>query len=133
MVKALPRKSEWVLPGRAGSLHLKGYTRRIVAEAGVEIGKPGLTPHRLRASCATIHAAQGVNAFQIRDLLRHEQISTSQRYVRMVPSSLQIVVNRTFDGVTEMFTTLAPSTVESPANGHPGTSPVHASKGGSRR
>lgn len=133
VVKALPRNSEWVLPGRAGSLHLKGYTRRVVAEAGAEIGKPGLTPHRLRASCATIHAAQGVNAFQIRDLLRHEQISTSQRYVRMVPSSLQVVVNRTFDGVTEMFTTLAPATVEPPADGHPATSPVNATlKGASR-
>ena len=57
-VRALPQESEWVLPGRAGSLHLKGYTRKVVEEAGAEIGKPGLTPHRLRASCATIHAAK---------------------------------------------------------------------------
>ena len=42
------QESEWILPGRAGSLHLKGYTRKVVEEAGMEIGKPGLTPHRLR-------------------------------------------------------------------------------------
>ncbi|MFZ4513349.1 MAG: tyrosine-type recombinase/integrase [Geothrix sp.] len=108
VVRALPQKSEWVLPGRAGSLHLKGYTRKVVAEAGAEIGKPGLTPHRLRASCATIHAAMGVNAFQIRDLLRHERIATSQKYVHKVPCNLQVVVKTTFDGITEMFTEVVP-------------------------
>lgn len=107
-VQALPQESEWVLPGRAGSLHLKGYTRKVVEEAGVEIGKPGLTPHRLRASCATIHAAMGVNAFQIRDLLRHERIATSQKYVNKVPCNLQVVVRTTFDGITEMFTEVVP-------------------------
>ena len=107
-VRALPQESEWVLPGRAGSLHLKGYTRKVVEEAGVEIGKPGLTPHRLRASCATIHAAMGVNAFQIRDLLRHERIATSQKYVHKVPCNLQVVVKTTFDGITEMFTEVVP-------------------------
>lgn len=107
-VRALPEKSEWVLPGRAGTLHLKGYTRKVVEDAGVEIGKPGLTPHRLRASCATIHAAMGVNAFQIRDLLRHERIATSQKYVHKVPCNLQVVVKTTFDGITECFSQLVP-------------------------
>ena len=107
-VRAMPQESEWVLPGRAGSLHLKGYTRKVVEEAGGEIGKPGLTPHRLRASCATIHAAMGVNAFQIRDLLRHERIATSQKYVNKVPCNLQVVVRTTFDGITEMFTEVVP-------------------------
>ncbi len=107
-VRALPQESEWVLPGRAGSLHLKGYTRKVVEEAGVEIGKPGLTPHRLRASCATIHAGMGVNAFQIRDLLRHERIATSQKYVNKVPCNLQVVVKTTFDGITECFSQLVP-------------------------
>lgn len=132
-VKALPQHSEWVLPGRAGSLHLKGYTRHVVAEAGAAIGKKGLTPHRLRASCATIHAAQGVSAFQIRDLLRHEQISTSQRYVRMVPSSLQVVVNRTFDGITEMFTTSAPATSQPAIADQSAASPDNTSDGGTSR
>ncbi len=107
-VRALPKESEWVLPGRSGSLHLKGYTRKVVEEAGVEIGKPGLTPHRLRASCATIHAGMGVNAFQIRDLLRHERIATSQKYVNKVPCNLQVVVKTTFDGITECFSQLVP-------------------------
>ena len=106
--RELPRTSEWVLPGRGESLHQKGYTRDVVAQAGADIGKPGLTPHRLRSSCATIHAAQGVNAFQIRDILRHERITTSQRYVQMVPVSLQVIVERTFDGLTEMSTRVVP-------------------------
>jgi integrase len=117
VVKAMPRESEWVLPGRAGSLHLKGYTRKVVAEAGAEIGRPGLTPHRLRASCATIHAAMGVNAFQIRDLLRHERIATSQKYVNKVPCNLQIVVKTTFDGITEMFTQVVPIVPQATTDG----------------
>lgn len=132
-VKALPQHSEWVLPGRAGSLHLKGYTRHVVAEAGAAIGKKGLTPHRLRASCATIHAAQGVSAFQIRDILRHEQISTSQRYVRMVPSSLQIVVNRTFDGLTEMFTNLAQAPAAPGDTVQPASKPETDATAGAKR
>lgn len=107
-VQAMPQKSEWVLPGRGGTLHLKGYTRKVVEEAGDEIGKSGLTPHRLRASCATIHAAMGVNAFQIRDLLRHERIATSQKYVQKVPCNLQVVVQTTFDGLTECFSQIVP-------------------------
>lgn len=107
-VLALPQKSKWVLPGRGGSRHQKGYTREVVAQAGADLGKPGLTPHRLRASCATIYAAQGVNAFQIRDILRHERITTSQRYVQMVPVSLQVIVEQTFDGLTEMSTRVVP-------------------------
>ena len=59
LVEGLPRKSEWVLPGRAGSIHQKGYTRHVVVKAGKAIGKKNLTPHRLRASCATIIAGAG--------------------------------------------------------------------------
>jgi hypothetical protein len=50
----------------------------------------------------------GVNAFQIRDLLRHERIATSQKYVNKVPCNLQVVVRTTFDGITEMFTEVVP-------------------------
>src|ERR1039458_529472 len=67
VLEGAPRKSEWVIPGRAGSIHLKGYTRGVVKAAGEVIGKTNLTPHRLRASCATIVAAFGAGAHQVRD------------------------------------------------------------------
>ena len=103
VLENVPRTGLWVTPGRAGSIHLKGYTRMIVKEAGAIIGMANLTPHRLRASCATIVAASGAGAHQVRDLLRHASISTSQVYVQKVPSSIKTLVDRTFDGVEQAF------------------------------
>jgi integrase len=107
LVEGLPHKSELVLPGRAGSLHQKGYTRHVVVLAGEAIGKTNLTPHRLRASCATIIAGSGAGAHQIKDLLRHANIATSQFYVQQFPQSIKTLANKTFNVVTEEF---APST-----------------------
>ena len=109
-LEVLPRKSEWVIPGRAESIHLKGYTRGVVKAAGEAIGKANLTPHRLRASCATIVVAAGAGAHQVRDLLRHASISTSQFYVQKVPSSIKTIVDRSFDGVELAFTVTPTST-----------------------
>lgn len=109
MLRDLPHKSEWVLPGRAGSLHRKGYTRSIVEQAGTAIGKVHLTPHRLRASCATILAANGGGAHQVKDLLRHANISTSQAYVEQFPQSIRTLANKAFDSVAEEFGPVPPS------------------------
>lgn len=107
LVEGLPRKSEWVLPGRAGSLHQKGYTRRVVVLAGEAIGKTNLTPHRLRASCATIIAGNGAGAHQVKDLLQHANIATSQFYVQQFPQSIKTLANKTFNVVTEQPTLMA--------------------------
>ena len=113
LVEGLPRKSEWVLPGRAGSLHQKGYTRHVVVQAGKAIGKKNLTPHRLRASCATIIAGAGAGAHQVKDLLRHANISTSQFYVQQFPQSIKTIANKTFDNIAVEF---APETPKSCAD-----------------
>ena len=110
----LPKKSEWVLPGRAGSLHQKGYTKGVVVKAGVAIGKSNLTPHRLRASCATIVAGNGAGAHQVKDLLRHASISTSQFYVREFPQSIKNIANKTFDAVAVEFGPEAPKSWAGP-------------------
>lgn len=111
ILAAFPKECEWVLPGRAGSLHMKGYTRSVVKKAGEAIGKPGLTPHRLRASCATIAAAGGGGAHQVREALRHESISTSQIYVQKVPAAIKVLMDRVFEGVEEAFTPPASSSM----------------------
>ena len=114
ILAAVPRDGDWVIPGRAGSIHLKGYTRVVVQQAGAAIGKPHLTPHRLRASCATIVVGCGAGAHQVRDLLRHSSISTSQVYVQKVPINIKALVDRTFSGIEQLFTPQALVTVPDP-------------------
>lgn len=110
ILAGVPVKGEWVIPGRAESIHLKGYTRSVVQQAGAAIGKPHLTPHRLRASCATIVVGFGAGAHQVRDLLRHSSISTSQFYVQQVPLNIKVLVDRTFSGIEQVFNTETPIT-----------------------
>jgi len=103
VIACVPVKGEWVIPGRANSIHLKGYTRSVVQQAGAAIGKLHLTPHRLRASCATIVVGFGAGAHQVRDLLRHSSISTSQFYVGKVPLNIKVLLDRTFSGLDQVF------------------------------
>jgi integrase len=104
IIASIPRDGEWVIPGRAESIHLKGYTRVVVQRAGAAIDIPHLTPHRLRASCATIVVGFGAGAHQVRDLLRHSSISTSQVYVQHVPLNIKALVDRSFSGIEQVFT-----------------------------
>jgi len=110
VIACVPVKGEWVIPGRANSIHLKGYTRSVVQQAGAAIGKAHLTPHRLRASCATIVVGSGAGAHQVRDLLRHASISTSQVYVQRVPLNIKVLVDRTFNGIEQAFAPQVPVT-----------------------
>lgn len=55
---------------------VKGYARR----AGIEDWR-GVGPHRLRAYFATDAKDKGYDAFTIRDLMRHKNITTTNLYV----------------------------------------------------
>ncbi len=54
--------------------------RLLMKKYSVNINKK-ITPHSMRKSCATNMAAAGVNIQTIANMLGHEQISTTQRYV----------------------------------------------------
>lgn len=54
--------------------------RQLIKKYAKEIDKH-ITPHKLRSTCGTNLAANGVNIQTIASILGHEQISTTQRYV----------------------------------------------------
>lgn len=76
--------SPWVLPAEDGNPHRQQFTKKAILRAGKKIGVPGLTPHRLRGTYATLLSRQpGVTAFTIQDALDHVCVSTTQRYVQV--------------------------------------------------
>jgi integrase len=54
---------------------------RIVSRAGEKIGVPNLGPHDLRRTCARLMRKQGVSLEQIKIILGHASIQTTERYL----------------------------------------------------
>lgn len=62
--------------------HSPGYTRPLVKRVGAEIGLPGLTPHRLRASFVTALVLEaGVPLPQAQRMVGHKHITTTMGYI----------------------------------------------------
>lgn len=79
ILRALPRTSVFILPGRTGG-PIGGLTRiwgRIRAEAGL----PGLRLHDLRHTVGSLGMRAGLTQRQVADLLGHRQMSTTARYI----------------------------------------------------
>jgi len=66
--------------------------QRIVEELGRQIGVPDLTPHWLRYTFAKRLEANGTATEAIRDLLGHNSIETTRRYLRSSAEELQSAV-----------------------------------------
>lgn len=62
-----------------------GFLRHAVQQAGQVLGKPSLTPHRLRSSFATLHAIAGTPIRVIQAMLGHSCIQTTLIYIEDVP------------------------------------------------
>jgi len=71
----------FVIPAPDGLPHRGQFSRKAVFRAGTKCGVVNLTPHRLRATCATLLARQGVPVTEIQALLRHKHIETTMRYI----------------------------------------------------
>lgn len=59
--------------------------RGLVAQAGERVGLSGLSPHDMRRSLAGILDERGVPWEQISQVLRHESVATTQRYLEKNP------------------------------------------------
>lgn len=84
----LPKDSVWVLPGKDDAPHSQQFTRAAIKRAGIAVGVPGLTPHRLRATYATLLSQTGASVYEVQKLLRHKQLSTTLHYVQTDEKSL---------------------------------------------
>lgn len=86
----------YVIPAQDGAPHRPGYAKKAVARAGAAIGLPGLSPHRLRNTCATLLARGGVDAKVIQRMLRHKDIKTTMRYIQAGLEDLRAAQARVF-------------------------------------
>jgi len=88
LLAKLPKESAWVLPGKDDAPHSQQFTRTAIKRAGIAVGVPGLTPHRLRATYATLLSQTGASVYEVQKLLRHKQLSTTLHYVQTDQKSL---------------------------------------------
>jgi len=79
-----------LVPGRfPGRPARRGYTLPYVTAAGIALGIPGLSPHDLRGTYATLLSLEGAQAKAIQKALRHKDARTTQRYIRPVMQSVR--------------------------------------------
>lgn len=72
----------WMFPAEDGEPHRVGcFTSKPIRRAGEKVGLVGLTPHRIRATFATLHVEAGTALPKIQKMLGHSDITTTMRYV----------------------------------------------------
>ena len=73
--------SEWVFPTRYGKPHCPGFLRKPLLAATKALGMCHLTPHRLRASFASLHAATGTPLPELQTMMGHKDFKTLWGYI----------------------------------------------------
>ncbi len=58
-----------------------GFTRKAIAGANVAMGTPGISPHRLRGTFATLHSEAGTPIQVIQQMLGHKSPTTTMLYL----------------------------------------------------
>ncbi|MBN1333571.1 MAG: tyrosine recombinase XerC [Synergistales bacterium] len=82
-------KSSFVFPGREeGHIAVRTVTR-IVERASRKVGLSGVTPHMLRHSFATHMLEGGASLKVLQELLGHESLLTTQRYLTVTADHLK--------------------------------------------
>jgi len=66
--------------------------RKIVADITDHAGCPGVTPHRLRHTVATIALRESLDLRGVQDLLGHSNIRTTQLYTKVLPDRIRSLV-----------------------------------------
>ncbi len=75
---------QWVFWSKKGKHYGNSFTNRWIKKITEELGLPGnWSPHKLRASCATILNQLGVPSITIQSILRHKDLGTTLHYTRL--------------------------------------------------
>jgi integrase len=104
LLKALPRLSNWILPGdrqrRLGEDgHYTGLQKaweRVREQAGL----PGLRLHDLRHSFASFAVAEAQSLFMVAKLLGHKQTRTTERYAHLAADPILAAADKTAARIT---------------------------------
>ncbi len=79
----------FLFPGRNGGHITVRTISRIVKKASMRVGLPGVTPHMLRHSFATHMLEGGASLRVLQELLGHESLATTQRYLTVTAEHLK--------------------------------------------
>ncbi len=91
------RQTGWVFPSsRAQSGHLMSRAVQLMIAAAAARAKivRHVTPHKLRHSFATNLLASGADLLEIKDLLGHASVVSTQIYAKALPEKLRASVDR---------------------------------------
>lgn len=81
---------DWLFPGqKSGPISPRMaqlWIKRLAKEAGIE---KRISPHSLRHTFATQLASRGANLAALKELLGHQRITTTERYLHVTPSHLR--------------------------------------------
>jgi integrase len=113
ILAALPKKSEWVLPGRKKGEHYahpQDSWNTIRKKAQLE----GLHLHDLRHAFGSYAAREGANQRTIATLLNHKQLSTTEIYVNNLQTDVINAANKTSDTIAKMLNASAETEPKKP-------------------
>lgn len=90
------RPDERIFTGRGGvSINRANYTRRQFRDAVVEIGRPELTPHKLRHTAVSLAIRSGASPKAVAAIAGHADVSmTLNVYSHLFPDDLDLVSDR---------------------------------------
>lgn len=84
-----PPDAPYLFPGQRGGHITVRTVHRVVVQAALQAGLTGVTPHSIRHSFAT-HMLEGGAALNVlQELLGHESLLTTQRYLKITPGHLR--------------------------------------------
>lgn len=81
--------SAFVFPGAGGGAITVRTLHRVVHRAAARAGLPGVTPHVLRHSFATHMLEGGANLRVLQELLGHESLVTTQKYLKITAEQMR--------------------------------------------
>ena len=84
--------SEWLFVNKSGQHLEQPGIQCMVKKNLTKIGRQDLSTHKLRHSCATMYYEMGADLLELKELLGHESVATTQIYTHICDEKLKTMV-----------------------------------------